>query len=638
MRVSYPTVSTFLVLIVALGLVAGRGERLGLVPGSSSPGAGEASITVSPESGPPGSSITVSGSGFAPQEPVAFRWQPGDTLPFSSTEADASGAYSAQVEVPDLPSGEHHIFARGSESYLEATAEFAVTGADNRSGMVGEGTYDVYATRIGLVGGTTSSGHLVHEDDLFVALPACTPTNCPNGASWGHMTDCKEKCYVKVINPISGICRVEPILDLGPWFRVDDWWSPTEKRYLNNLPDRAPGLEQGQPAAEAALTGEDVGYGRGPNGVGNDDTGSQGTRPVREVGNRAAIDLADGTWRALDLESDGTGANVRVELLWQTGDDPGVEAKACGHPIDQPAPTHSPALPGPSFEGGPLSPVASSESQNGSGAQHVHDGNVETTWSTIAKTPAEGWFTLDFGESTSLSGIRWKFSETGNADSMTIEISVDGTVWSTVGTFGNANTEEWRGTPVEQQARFVRFSFVNPHGDVTLGSIAEIELWSPDGVVPTPGATPASTPIAGSNPSFEGAALPIASSSSTPNTSGAHRALDGNQMTSWYTVSTSTPPGPASITFDLGDVRTLTGVRWMYRVAGGADQARLQVSTDGVEWTQLVTTSNRIPGTWEGWETDVDARYVRIVFDNPDDAPTLGYLAELEVWGVVPAP
>jgi hypothetical protein len=77
----------------------------------------------------------------------------------------------------------------------------------------------------------------------------------------------------------------------------------------------------------------------------------------------------------------------------------------------------------------------------------------------------------------------------------------------------------------------------------------------------------------------------------------------------------------------------LTGVRWMYGQAGGADNVRLQTSLDAETWTALVTTGNRAPQTWEGSYADGIARYVRLVFDNPYGVATLGHLAEFQVWG-----
>ncbi len=202
--------------------------------------------------------------------------------------------------------------------------------------MVGQGTYYVYATREGLVGGTTSSGHRIVENDFFVSLPACTPQNCPRGATRGNMTQCGSSCYVRVLNPVTNQCRVEPIKDIGPWFTVDDWWNPTETRYLNSLSTNPNTLPQGYTGSDAARDGLDVGYGRSSSGIGRDNTHQLVNRGPRAVGNRAAIDLADGTWRNLRLTSpDSIGSRVFVTLLWQSGGNPASEAAACGHQLNQ---------------------------------------------------------------------------------------------------------------------------------------------------------------------------------------------------------------------------------------------------------------------------------------------------------------
>jgi len=191
------------------------------------------------------------------------------------------------------------------------------------SAMTGPGTYVVSATKEGLVGGMTSSGHIIVPNDYFVSLPACTPTNCPGGPYWGQMTPCGSNCYVKVTNLANGACRVEPVLDTGPWFRVDDWWSPTASRYLNKLASNPQDLPQGYTGADAARDGLNVGYGKGASDV-------YGT-----VGNRSAIDLADGTWDDIGLGAGGYVSQLGVEMLWQSGADPGSSASACGHPLNE---------------------------------------------------------------------------------------------------------------------------------------------------------------------------------------------------------------------------------------------------------------------------------------------------------------
>ena len=281
-----------------------------------------------------GQPVTVTGTGFVARELVDLWWRTDKADPVTTSLTSATGTFTATFSLPDAPNGPQTIFAKGRKSERQATAVYTVDRPIGHTSRINEGVYDIYATRVGLVGGTTSSGHQVAEEDFFVALPSCTPTSCPRGATHGRMTDCRERCYVKIVNPQTKACRVEPILDVGPWFRVDDWWNPDDERYLNSISSNPTELVHGYPAAVAARDGYNVGYGIGPNGFGNDDTGAQGDRPVREVGNRAAIDLADGTWNALGLVSDGTGTQVQIELLWQTAADPAAEAQACGHPFN----------------------------------------------------------------------------------------------------------------------------------------------------------------------------------------------------------------------------------------------------------------------------------------------------------------
>jgi len=153
----------------------------------------------------------------------------------------------------------------------------------------------VFATREGLVGGTTANGHVVTERDLFVALPsrrALAPRNSSDYA-------------VKVCAP-TGRCAFAPVWDVGPWNTRDDYWNASTKRQeWRDLP-------RGLPQAQAAKQD-------GHNG-GKDQFG-------RTVLNPAGIDLADGLfWDALGLKDN---AWVTVEYLW-TGDSPLGTVRADG--------------------------------------------------------------------------------------------------------------------------------------------------------------------------------------------------------------------------------------------------------------------------------------------------------------------
>ncbi|WP_328989334.1 hypothetical protein OG394_24190 [Kribbella sp. NBC_01245] len=142
----------------------------------------------------------------------------------------------------------------------------------------------VYATREGLVGGTTANGHVIINRDHFVALPS--RRGLANNGSGNYS--------VKVC--VGGRCAFEPVWDVGPWNTKDDYWNPSSIREMwKDLP-------QGRPEAQAA-------YQNGYNG-GKDQFG-------RTVANPAGIDLADGTfWDALKLSNN---AWVDVTYLW-TGD------------------------------------------------------------------------------------------------------------------------------------------------------------------------------------------------------------------------------------------------------------------------------------------------------------------------------
>ncbi|TDD56318.1 hypothetical protein E1263_25435 [Kribbella antibiotica] len=142
----------------------------------------------------------------------------------------------------------------------------------------------VFATREGLVGGTTANGHVIASRDHFVALPSRRGL-ASNGS--GNYT-------VKVCT--ASRCAFEPVWDVGPWNIKDDYWNPSATREtFNDLP-------QGKPEAQAAYQD---GYNGGKDGSG------------RKVANPAGIDLADGVfWDALKLSDNGF---VDATYLW-TGD------------------------------------------------------------------------------------------------------------------------------------------------------------------------------------------------------------------------------------------------------------------------------------------------------------------------------
>ncbi|GAB3501268.1 hypothetical protein [Amycolatopsis cihanbeyliensis] len=148
------------------------------------------------------------------------------------------------------------------------------------SAPAGERTYRVFATREGLVGGTTANGHVIKSRDHFVALPS--RRGLANRGS-GNYT-------VQVCTSDDARCEWAPVWDVGPWNTKDDYWN-ADRQMWHDLP-------QGKPQAQAAYQD---GYNGGRDGFG------------RRVANPAGIDLADGTfWDGLGLR-DNAWVNVTYE-------------------------------------------------------------------------------------------------------------------------------------------------------------------------------------------------------------------------------------------------------------------------------------------------------------------------------------
>ncbi|MCT2585643.1 hypothetical protein [Actinophytocola gossypii] len=158
-------------------------------------------------------------------------------------------------------------------------------------------SYRVFATREGLVGGTTANGHVITRRDHFVALPSRR----------GLSRDRSGEYSVRVC-AANGRCEWAPVWDVGPWNTRDDYWNERREQWR--------GLPRGLPQAQAA-------YQNGHNG-GKDQFG-------RQVANPAGIDLADGTfWDGLRLRNN---AWVTVTYLW-TGGGPAGRVDTHGTPLN----------------------------------------------------------------------------------------------------------------------------------------------------------------------------------------------------------------------------------------------------------------------------------------------------------------
>lgn len=166
---------------------------------------------------------------------------------------------------------------------LRLTADTAPAAATPLTVRPAAAGYQVFATREGLVGGTTANGHVIQSNDHFVALPSGRALSSDGGSEYS----------VQVCGPAR--CETAPVWDVGPWNTTDDYWNPAGTR--QSFGD----LAQGMPEAQAAYQ---TGYNGGEDGSG------------RTVLNPAGIDLADGTFADIGMSDNGW---VTVTYLWTGG-------------------------------------------------------------------------------------------------------------------------------------------------------------------------------------------------------------------------------------------------------------------------------------------------------------------------------
>lgn len=182
-----------------------------------------------------------------------------------------------------------------------APASTAHTAPGTRDTQAAAQTYRIYATREGLVGGTTANGHVIKTRDHFVALPSRRGLAPRNTGTYS----------VRVCSDATGRCAYAPVWDVGPWNITDDYWNvPATRESWADLP-------QGRPQAQAAYQD---GYNGGRDGFG------------RAVLNPAGIDLADGTfWDGVGLSDNGW---VNVSYLWTGSGPTGIVRTGSGGPLN----------------------------------------------------------------------------------------------------------------------------------------------------------------------------------------------------------------------------------------------------------------------------------------------------------------
>jgi hypothetical protein len=114
------------------------------------------------------------------------------------------------------------------------------------------------------------------------------------------------------------------------------------------------------------------------------------------------------------------------------------------------------------------------------------------------------------------------------------------------------------------------------------------------------------------------------------NSGNSRAAVDGDPTTAWVTDSAKTPDR-AFVWFDLGRTRSIGEIRWLLSEAVPGVVMTVEVSSDRKDWVTVATVSDFSKGDWQRVETEVDGRYVRFTFVNPEGVAVIGYLAEVQI-------
>lgn len=180
-----------------------------------------------------------------------------------------------------------------------------------------------------------------------------------------------------------------------------------------------------------------------------------------------------------------------------------------------------------------------------------------------------------------------------------------------------------------------------PPTETPVPPTATEELLPTETPVPPP---PTETPVPTEVPTP--APLTVTASDNVDSVDG-WRAIDQDVTTAWYAdalplettdADLATPgavvddPAEVFLELDLGDVVPVGLVRWSFADLEYADLYEVQISSDGETWQRVTLRDNPLDQEWQEFYIGADARYVRFLFENPNEDLILGGLSEVEVY------
>uniref|UniRef100_UPI001C26411F chitosanase n=1 Tax=Streptomyces sp. AC495_CC817 TaxID=2823900 RepID=UPI001C26411F len=234
-----------------------------------------------------------------------------------------------------------------------------------------------------------------------------------------------------------------------------------------------------------------------------------------------------------------------------------------GTPTPTPTPTQT-TNPGTSTLISKNKPItASSTEGTGFEAAKAVDGSTTTRWASVEGVDPQ-WVRIDLGAGSTVNKVVLKW-EAAYASKYRVEISADGTSWTTLATegAGNGGTDEFTG--LNGTGRYLRI-YGTARGTAYGYSLFEVEAYGSTGggVTPTPTPTPTQTPTPTPTPTTTPGTATLISKNKTVTASSTEgtgfepaKAVDGSTTTRWASVE---GVDPQWIRIDLGAGATVNKV------------------------------------------------------------------------------
>lgn len=230
------------------------------------------------------------------------------------------------------------------------------------------------------------------------------------------------------------------------------------------------------------------------------------------------------------------------------------------------------------------------------------DGNTSTVW-VAASDALPQWLQVDLGAPSLVTAVQQDFKDFGRY-SFTLTGSLNGSSWTTIGSYSQADGQSFTAAVARVRYRYVRLTITGTSNGFWAGSTGLKVYGFAD---------------------LANRAATTASSSATGH--GAAAATDGDTSTYWQ----ATGSGQQWLQVDLGASQWVDSVRQTF-AASGTWSSMIQGSPDGQHWTTLLDKSAGATGQSFTGRGNAGYRYLRVQVDTASGQPPASS-KELQVFG-----